>query len=239
MVICERQLLHAGGVVVAASSDQQLVCLDLNGKPLASLATGGLTIHDVALSASGRFVAAGTFTSDVKVHQARKSQGQAHHSPTALRALSTMLSRLHPVHTCCNLVLLQQPQTCPMAGRVCEGQPSGSLVTQTAAVRPCSVRAAICAQTKCHQLKPLSLQVYEVTRDRAGAITQVAKSNLSLKGHSGQVTALAFSADDTRAVTASKDGTWGVWDLNVRYKLNEDAKRLLRQVQVGPWFCCC
>ena len=60
-------MVHAGGVVVAASKDQQLVCLQLNGKPLASLATGGLTIHDVALSASGRFLAAGTFTSDVKV----------------------------------------------------------------------------------------------------------------------------------------------------------------------------
>ena len=86
---------------------------------------------------------------------------------------------------------------------------------------------------KFRQLTAISLQVYEVTKDRAGAVTQVAKSNLSLKGHSGQVTALAFSADDTRAVTASKDGTWGVWDLTVRYKLNEDAKRLLRQVQVG------
>ena len=52
---------------MAASKDQQLVCLDLHGKPLASLATGGLTIHDLALSTSGRFVAAGTFTSDVKV----------------------------------------------------------------------------------------------------------------------------------------------------------------------------
>lgn len=53
--------------------------------------------------------------------------------------------------------------------------------------------------------------MYEITRDRAGAVSQVAKSNLSLKGHSGQVTALAFSPDDMRAVTASKDGTWGIW----------------------------
>ena len=53
--------------MVAASDKQQLVCLDLGGKLLASLNTAGLVTHGIALSASGRFLAAATFTSDVKV----------------------------------------------------------------------------------------------------------------------------------------------------------------------------
>ena len=75
--------------------------------------------------------------------------------------------------------------------------------------------------------------MYEVHRDRSGAVTSVAKSNLSLKGHKGSVTAVAFSPDASRAVTASKDGHLIVWNLDVRYQLHEDAKQLSHSVQVG------
>jgi hypothetical protein len=37
-----------------------------------------------------------------------------------------------------------------------------------------------------------------------------------------------FSPDATRAVTVSRDGTWCVWRLDVRYSLQEDPKLLLR-----------
>lgn len=69
-------------------------------------------------------------------------------------------------------------------------------------------------------------------RDKAGVFQEVAKVNLNLKAHAKQVSCVAFSADSRRAATASKDGTWAVWNLDVRYHLNEDAKKLLQARQV-------
>ena len=42
---------------------------------------------------------------------------------------------------------------------------------------------------------------------------------------------LDFSPDSKRAVTASKDGTWCIWNIDVRYKMDEDPKRLLQSPQ--------
>lgn len=39
-----------------------------------------------------------------------------------------------------------------------------------------------------------------------------------------QVLALSFSPEGSRVVTASKDGTWAVWNIDVRYALDEDPK---------------
>jgi WD40 repeat protein len=47
---------------------------------------------------------------------------------------------------------------------------------------------------------------------------------MELKGHKSQVMCAAISADNKRAVTASKDGMLRVWDINVRYELEEDPK---------------
>jgi hypothetical protein len=46
-----------------------------------------------------------------------------------------------------------------------------------------------------------------------------------------QVLGVAFSDDATRMVTSSKDGTWAVWNIAVRYKQQEDPKRLLSRTQ--------
>jgi WD40 repeat protein len=42
---------------------------------------------------------------------------------------------------------------------------------------------------------------------------------MDLKGHTSQVMAAAFNPDGTKAVTASKDGTLRLWNINVRYHL--------------------
>ena len=42
-----------------------------------------------------------------------------------------------------------------------------------------------------------------------------------------QVYCLDFSPEETKAVTASKDGTWVVWNIDVRYAMDEDPKVLL------------
>lgn len=119
--------------VLCCSPDARMAVVGGAGKILASIETNGLKNHGAAMSGDGRFVAAATFTADVKVH--------------------------------------------------------------------------------------------EIKRDRSTAFTGAPKV-FDLKGHSSQVTALAFSPDGTRAVTSSKDGTWRVWKLDVRYSLNEDAKCL-------------
>ena len=52
-----------------------------------------------------------------------------------------------------------------------------------------------------------------------------------LQGHKSQVLCLAFSPDSTKMATASKDGTWRVWNINVRFHQQEDPKCLLQQPQ--------
>lgn len=59
-----------------------------------------------------------------------------------------------------------------------------------------------------------------------GANISVAADHVSL-----QVLSVAFSLDGTRMVTSSKDGTWAVWNIAVRYKQQEDPKRLLSCMQ--------
>lgn len=50
---------------------------------------------------------------------------------------------------------------------------------------------------------------------------------MDLKGHKSQVMSAAFAPDGSKAVTASKDGTMRIWNLAVRYQLQEDPKVLL------------
>ncbi len=54
---------------------------------------------------------------------------------------------------------------------------------------------------------------------------------LLLQGHKSQILCLAFAPDATKMVTASKDGTWRVWNINVRYHQQEDPKTLLQHQQ--------
>lgn len=55
--------------------------------------------------------------------------------------------------------------------------------------------------------------------------------NMGMQGHKSQILCLAFSPDSTKMVTASKDGTWRVWNINVRYHQQEDPKILLQHQQ--------
>eukprot|EP00884_Botryococcus_braunii_P020200 jgi/Botrbrau1/6864/Bobra.152_2s0022.1 len=74
------------------------------------------------------------------------------------------------------------------------------------------------------------VKVYEAAFDRSGNFSGAAKA-MDLKGHKSQVLGVAFSDDATRMVTSSKDGTWAVWNIAVRYKQQEDPKRLLSRTQ--------
>lgn len=71
------------------------------------------------------------------------------------------------------------------------------------------------------------MKIWEVKFSREGAYLGV-EMVMGLKGHSSQVKCVGFSSDSRRAVTASLDGTLGVWNIDVRYHLREDAKRIVK-----------
>lgn len=75
-------------------------------------------------------------------------------------------------------------------------------------------------------LLSLPRQIYEVVFDRQGTFTGLRKA-MALKGHAARVLALAFSPDLGRCATASADGTLRLWNIGVRYALNEDPKLLV------------
>lgn len=54
-----------------------------------------------------------------------------------------------------------------------------------------------------------------------------ASKAMELKGHKSQVMAVAFSPDNKRAITVSKDNTMRIWNIDVRYHLSEDPKAVL------------
>lgn len=70
------------------------------------------------------------------------------------------------------------------------------------------------------------VKVYEVAFDRLGAFTGI-KLAMALKGHKSKVFCVAFSPDLTKMVTASGDGLLKVWNINVRYHMDEDPKCIL------------
>lgn len=52
-----------------------------------------------------------------------------------------------------------------------------------------------------------------------------------VQGHKSQVLCVAFSPDSQKMVTASKDGTWRVWNISVRFHQQEDPKCLMQHEQ--------
>ena len=60
---------HQGGVFLAASSKTDMRVVDEKGSVLARVDAAGLQTYDAALSPDGHFIAAATFTADVKVLQ--------------------------------------------------------------------------------------------------------------------------------------------------------------------------
>eukprot|EP00899_Mesostigma_viride_P027789 jgi/Mesvir1/8195/Mv12490-RA.1 len=70
------------------------------------------------------------------------------------------------------------------------------------------------------------VKIWEVVADKLGRFTRVDKV-MQLKGHKKGLVCLAFNNDGTRVVTVSRDGTWKLWNINVRYDVNEDPKCIL------------
>lgn len=69
------------------------------------------------------------------------------------------------------------------------------------------------------------VKVWEIVYSKDSSVKEVTKV-MQLKGHKSAVTWLCFTPNSERIITASKDGTIRVWNINVRYHLDEDPKTL-------------
>ncbi|EXB52649.1 Transducin beta-like protein 2 [Morus notabilis] len=69
------------------------------------------------------------------------------------------------------------------------------------------------------------VKVWEIVYSKDGSVKEVSKV-MQLKGHKSAVTWLCFSPNSEQIITASKDGSIRIWNINVRYHLDEDTKTL-------------
>ncbi|XVF79888.1 hypothetical protein PTKIN_Ptkin15bG0026700 [Pterospermum kingtungense] len=69
------------------------------------------------------------------------------------------------------------------------------------------------------------VKVWEIVYSKDGSVKEVPKV-MQLKGHKSAVTWLCFSPNSEQIITASKDGSIRIWNINVRYHLDEDPKTL-------------
>ncbi len=57
------------------------------------------------------------------------------------------------------------------------------------------------------------------------------ETSISIQGHTSGVYAFDFNQDSTRAITASRDGSWKLYDTDIRYQQGEEPKQLAS----GQW----
>ncbi|XP_039047872.1 transducin beta-like protein 2 [Hibiscus syriacus] len=69
------------------------------------------------------------------------------------------------------------------------------------------------------------VKIWEIIYAKDGSVKEVTNI-MQLKGHRSAVTWLCFSPNSEQIITASKDGTIRIWNINVRYQLNKDPKTL-------------
>ncbi|XP_044503727.1 transducin beta-like protein 2 [Mangifera indica] len=69
------------------------------------------------------------------------------------------------------------------------------------------------------------VKVWEIVYSKDGSVKEVSKV-MQLKGHKSAVTWLCFAPNSEQIITASKDGSIRIWNINVRYHLDEDPKTL-------------
>lgn len=69
------------------------------------------------------------------------------------------------------------------------------------------------------------VKVWEIVYSKDGSVKEVSRV-MQLKGHKSAVTWLCFTPDSEQIITSSKDGSMRIWNINVRYHLDEDPKTL-------------
>ncbi|KAM1262535.1 hypothetical protein ACFX13_028323 [Malus domestica] len=69
------------------------------------------------------------------------------------------------------------------------------------------------------------VKVWEIVYSKDGSVKEVTKA-MQLKGHKSAVTWLCFTPNSEQMITASKDGSIRIWNINVRFHMDEDPKTL-------------
>lgn len=69
------------------------------------------------------------------------------------------------------------------------------------------------------------VKVWEIVYSKDGSVKEIVRV-MQLKGHKSAVTWLCFSPNSEQIITVSKDGSIRIWNINVRYHLDEDSKTL-------------
>ncbi|XP_068634615.1 uncharacterized protein [Aristolochia californica] len=69
------------------------------------------------------------------------------------------------------------------------------------------------------------VKVWEILYSKDGSVKELTKV-MQLKGHKSAVTWLCFTPNSEQIITTSKDGSMRIWNINVRYHLDEDPKAL-------------
>ncbi|XP_078448026.1 transducin/WD40 repeat-like superfamily protein [Wolffia australiana] len=69
------------------------------------------------------------------------------------------------------------------------------------------------------------VKVWEINYSKDGSVKEISRA-MQLKGHENAVTWLCFTPDSEKIITASKDKTIRIWNIKVRYHLDEDPKTL-------------
>ncbi|KAL2553003.1 Transducin/WD40 repeat-like superfamily protein [Forsythia ovata] len=69
------------------------------------------------------------------------------------------------------------------------------------------------------------VKVWEILYSKDGSVKEIVRV-MQLKGHKSAVTWLCFAPNSEQIITASKDGSIRIWNINVRYHLDEDPKTL-------------
>lgn len=69
------------------------------------------------------------------------------------------------------------------------------------------------------------VKVWEIVYLKDGSVKEVSNV-MQLKGHKSAVTWLCFAPNSEQIITTSKDGSIRIWNINVRYHLDEDPKTL-------------
>lgn len=77
--------------------------------------------------------------------------------------------------------------------------------------------------------KSTEIKLWEICEDKNGRFTEIQKaiSGHSIDLHKKTITWLDFTQDSNFLLSCSLDCTWKVWDIDVKYKLNEDSKCVL------------
>ena len=73
------------------------------------------------------------------------------------------------------------------------------------------------------------LRLWEIVEEKGGKFKALEKAmhGASSGAHKRAVHYLDFSSDSTKLATCSQDGTWKLWNVDVRYTRGEDARCLL------------